>query len=105
MVHAFVADDAVFFSLGLPAAYFVAAHDDFVAQQTICNLPELRNPVDDLLSFPLMNRYFERLLARRGPEKGDCQFVSDVCLWLRMLRRYQGIEQLLRLGGRLETGK
>jgi hypothetical protein len=30
MVHVFVADDAIFFSLGLPAAYFVAAHDDFV---------------------------------------------------------------------------
>ena len=105
MVHAFVADDAVFFSLGLPAAYFVAAHDDFVAQQPICGLPELRNPVDDLLAFPLLDRYFERLLARGSPEEGDSQFVSDVCLWLRMLRRFQGIEQLLRLSGRLETGK
>ena len=61
-------DDAVFFSLGLPAAYFVAAHDDFVAQQTICNLPELSNPVNDLLSFPRVDGHFERLLARGGPE-------------------------------------
>jgi len=105
MVHAFVADDAVFFSLGLPAAYFVAAHDDFVAQQTICNLPELSNSIDDLLSFSFVNRYFERLLTRGSPEKGDCQFISDVCLWIGMLRRFQGIKQLLCLSGRLETGK
>jgi len=100
-----VADDAVFFSLGLPAAYFVAAYDDFVAQQTICRLPELRNPVDDLLAFPLMNGHFERLLVRGRPDKGDCQFASDVCLWLRMSRRFQGIKQLLCLSGPLDTGK
>ena len=78
MVHAFVADDAVFFSLGLPAAYFVAAHNDFVAQQTICNLPELSNPVDDLLSLSLVNRYLERLLARGRPEEGDSQIAVYV---------------------------
>jgi hypothetical protein len=103
MVHAFVADDAVLFSRRLSALSFIAVRSEITAHQPMCSLPGLDNQIDDLLPLSLVNGHFERLLACRGPEKGDCQFVSDVCLWLRMLRRFQGIEQLSCLRGRLET--
>jgi hypothetical protein len=103
MVHAFVADDAVLFSRRLSALSFIAVRSEITAHQPMCSLPGLDNQIDDLLSLPLVNRYLESLLARRGPEKGDSQLVSDVCLWLRMLRRLQKFDQLPCLSNWLET--
>jgi len=36
--------------MGLPAPSFVAGRFEVVAQRRICSLPELSNPVDDLLA-------------------------------------------------------
>jgi hypothetical protein len=91
------------FSHALSAPSFMAGRFEVVARCPICSLPELSNLIDDLLSLPLVNRYLESLLARRGPEKGDSQLVSDVCLWLRMLRRLQKFDQLPCLSNWLET--
>ena len=43
------------FSHALSAPSFVAGRFDVVALRPICSLPELNNPVDDLLPLPLVN--------------------------------------------------
>jgi hypothetical protein len=92
-----------FFNHALPAPSFIALHLEIVARCRICSLPELSNPVDDLLPLPIVNRYFERLLARGSSEKGDCQVAAKIRLWFWMRRCFQDFEKLLGLGGRLET--
>ena len=89
--------------MGLPSPSFVAGSLEIVARRRIHSLPELSNPVDDLLTLFIVNRYLERLLARGRPEKGDCQIAACACLRFRFLRRFQNLDQLLSLCGRLET--
>ena len=87
----------------LSATTFVAEHSEVVARCQICSLPELSNPVDDLLPLPLVNRYFECLLTRGRYDKGNCQVAAYIRLRLRLLRCFQDFEKLSGLGGRLET--
>jgi hypothetical protein len=75
-----------FFSQVLPALPFIAARFEISSQQPICSLPRLDHQIDDLLPLPLVNRYFERLLPRGSPEKGDGQ-IAYACLRFRELRR------------------
>jgi hypothetical protein len=63
----------------------------------------LRDSADDFLPLPLVNRYFEGLLARGNPDKGDCQIPADIRLRFRVLRCFQDFEKLSGLDGRLET--
>jgi hypothetical protein len=65
-----------FLSYELSATTFVAKRSEIVARCQICSLPELSNPVDDLLPLPLVNRYFESRLARGRPGKRDCQVAA-----------------------------
>jgi hypothetical protein len=92
-----------FLSYELSATTFVAGHSEVVARCQICSLPELSNPVDDLLPLPLVNRYFESRLARGRPDKRDCQLATYIRLRLWLLRCFQDFEKLPGLGGRLET--
>ena len=92
-----------FLGYELSATTFVAGRSEIVARRQICSLLELSNSVDDLLPLPLVNRYFESLLARRRPDKGDCQVAADIRLGLWLLRYFQDFEKLSGLGGRLET--
>ena len=69
----------VLFGHRLPALSFVAVRSEITAQQPMCRLPGLHDQIDDLLSLPFVNRYFERLLARGRPEKGDGQIATYVC--------------------------
>ena len=87
----------------LPALSFIAVRSEITAHQPMCSLPGLDNQIDDLLSLPLVNRYFERLLARGRPEKGDGQSAADVCLRFRELRRFQKLDELSGLSSRLEN--
>ena len=93
----------VLFDHRLPATTFVAERSDIVARCQICSLPKLSNPIDNLLSFPLVNRYFESRLARGRPDKRDCQVAAYIRLRLWLLRCFQGLDKLSGLGGRLET--
>jgi hypothetical protein len=93
----------VLFDHRLPATTFVAERSEIVARCRICSLPELRNPVDDLLPLPIVNRYFESQLARGRPDKRDCQVAAYIRLRLWLLRCIQGFNKLSGLGGRLET--
>ena len=93
----------VLFDHRLPATTFVAERSETVARCHICSLPELSNPVDDLLPLPLVNRYFESRLARGRPDKGNCQVAAYIRLWLCLLRCFQDFEKLPGLGGGLET--
>ena len=90
-------------SYELSATTFVGEYSGFVARCLICSLPELSNPLDDFLSFPIVNGYFESLLARGRPDKGDCQVAAYIGLRLWLLRCFQDFEKLPGLGGRLET--
>ena len=92
-----------FLSDELSATTFVAERSEIVARCQICSLPELSNPVDDLLPLPLVNRYFESLLARGRPDKGNRQVAVYIHLRLWLLRCFQDFEKLSGLGGRLET--
>jgi hypothetical protein len=90
-------------SYELSATMFVAEHSEVVARCQICSLPELSNPVDDLLPLPFVNRYLKRLLARGRPEKCDCQVAADIRLRLCLLRCFQDFKKLSGLGRRLES--
>ena len=68
--------------MGLPSSSFVAGSFEIVARRRIHSLPELSNPVDGLLLLPLVNRYFEGLLTRGTPEKGNCQVAAHIRFWL-----------------------
>jgi hypothetical protein len=46
----------------------MAGRFEVVPSRRICRLPELSNPVDDLLPIPIVNRYFEGLLPRESSE-------------------------------------
>jgi hypothetical protein len=72
----FVADDRG--GHRLPALPFIDARFEITSQQPMSSLPRLDHQVDDLLSLPLGNRYFERLSARGSPEKGDGQIAAYV---------------------------
>ena len=92
-----------FVSYALPAPSFMAGRFEVVARRRICNLPELSNLIDDLLPLPIVNQYFEGLLARGRPDKGDCQVPAYIRLWLWLLRCFQGFDKFSGLGDRLET--
>ena len=93
----------VLFDHRLSATTFVAERSEIVARCQICSLPKLSNPVDDLLPLPIVNQYFEGLLARGRPDKGDCQVPAYIRLWLWLLRCFQGFDKFSGLGDRLET--
>src|SRR5208337_3071961 len=93
------------FSQVLPALPFIAARFEITSQQPIWSLPRVDHQIDDLLPLPLVNRYFERLLPRGSPVKGDGQIAAYVCLRFRELRRLYKLDQLSRLSDRLETEK
>ena len=48
----------------LPALPFIAVRSEITAHQPMCNLASLHNQIDNLLPLPLVDRYFESLLAR-----------------------------------------
>ena len=92
-----------FLSYELSATTFVAKRSEIVARRQICSLPELSNPVDDLLPLPLVNRYFKSRLTRERPDKGNCQVAAHIRPRLWLLRCFQDFEELSGLGGGLET--
>jgi len=92
----------VLFGHRLPALPFIAVRSEITSQQPICSLPRLNNKIDDLLSLPFVNRYFERLLSSGSPEKGDCQNAANIRLWLRMWRRLQNLDKSTSLRDRLD---
>src|SRR5208282_6273263 len=92
-----------FLSYELSTTTFVAERSEIVARCQIRSLPELSNPIDDLLPLPLVNRYFESLLARGRSDKDYCQVAADIRLRLWLLGCFQDFKKLSGLGGRLET--
>jgi hypothetical protein len=102
-LSAHFAVDGGFLSYELSATTFVAGHSEVVARCQICSLPELSNPVDDLLPLFLVNRYLESRLARGRPNKGDRQVASGIRLRLCLLRCFEDFEELPGLGGGLEA--
>jgi hypothetical protein len=82
----------------LPALSLMTERFEVVALCPICSLPELSNPVDDLLPLPIVNRYFETRLARGRPDKRDCQVAAYIRLRLWLLRCFQDFEKLSGLG-------
>jgi len=70
----------VLFDHRLPALSIIAVRSEIAAHQLMCHLAGFDNQIDDLLSLRLVNRHFERLSARRSPEKGDGQSAAHVCL-------------------------
>ena len=82
----------VLFDHCLPALPFIAVRSDITAHQAMCHLPGLHNQIDDLLPLPLVNRYFESLLARGRHDKSNCQVAADIRLRLWLLRSFQDFE-------------
>ena len=56
-------------------------------------------------ALPFVNRHPEGLPAVRGLDDRNRQIAADVCLRFRFLRRFQNLEKLLGVGGRLEARK
>ena len=71
----------------------------------MCRLADLFNPFEDVFALPFVNRHPERLPAVRGLDDRNCKIAADVCLRFRFLSRFQDLEKLLRVGGRLEARK
>jgi len=76
-----------------------------VAQRPMCQLANLLNPFKNLFAFPFVYRHPEGLPAVRGLNERYHQVAANVCLWLWFLRRFQDLEHLSGVGGRLEAGK
>ena len=87
----------------LPALSFVARHFDSVAQRPLCRLADLFNPFEDVFALPFVNRHPEGLPTVWGLDDRNRQIAADVCLRFWFLRRFQDLEKLLRVGGRLEA--
>jgi len=71
----------------------------------MCRLTDLFNPFEDVFALPFVNRHSEGLLAIRGLDDRNSQIAADVCLRFWFLRRFQDLEKLLGVGGRLEARK
>jgi hypothetical protein len=71
----------------------------------MCRLADLSNPFEDVFAFPFVNRHQEGLPAVRGLDDRNRQVAADVRLRFWFLRRFQDLEKLLRVGGRLEARK
>src|ERR1039458_1939110 len=89
----------------LPAVPLVAGRFNSVAQRPLCQLADLFNPFEDVFTLPFVNRHPERSPAVRGLDDRNCKIAADVCLRFRFLSRFQDLEKLLRVGGRLEARK
>jgi hypothetical protein len=71
----------------------------------MCRLTDLFNPFEDVFALPFVYRHLEGLPALRGFDDRNRQIAADVCLRFRFLRRFQDMEKLLGVGGRLEARK
>ena len=71
----------------------------------MCRLADLFNLVKDVFALPFVNRHPEGLPAVRGLDDRNRQIAADVCLRFWFLRRFQDLEKLLGVGGRLEARK
>ena len=58
-----------------------------------------------MFALPFVNRHPEGLPAIWGPDDRNRQVAADVCLRFWFLRRFQDLEKLLRVSGRLEARK
>jgi hypothetical protein len=76
-----------------------------VAQRPLCRLTDLFNPFNYVFEFPFVNRHPEGMPAVWGLDDCDRQIAADVCLRFWFLRRFQDLERLLGVGGRLEARK
>jgi hypothetical protein len=83
----------------------VAGRFESVAQRPLCRLADLFNPFEDVFALPFVNRHPEGLPAVRGLNDRNRQIAADVCLRFWFLRRFQYLEKLLGVGGRLEARK
>jgi hypothetical protein len=81
----------------------VAGRFNSVAQRPLCRLADLFNPFENVFALPIVNRHPEGLPAVWGLDDRNRQIAADVCLWF--LRRFQDLEKLLGVGGRLEARK
>ena len=81
----------------------MAARFDFFAQRRLCRLTDLFNSFEDVFPLPFVNRHPEGLPAIRGLDDRNRQIAADVCLRFWFLRRFQDLEKLLGVGGRLEA--
>ena len=68
-------------------------------------MTDLFNPFEDIFAFPFVNRHPERLPAVLGLDDRNRQVAADVCLRFWFLRRFQDLEKLLGVSGRLEARK
>ena len=71
----------------------------------MCRLADLLNPFEDVFALTFVNRHPEGLPAVRGLDDRNRQIAADVCPRFWFLRRFQDLEKLLRVGGRLEARK
>ena len=71
----------------------------------MCRLTDLFNPFEDVFALPFVNRHPEGLPAGRGLDHRNRQIAADVGLRFWFLRRFQDLEKLLRVSGRLEARK
>ena len=83
----------------------MAGRFESVAQRPLCRLADLFNPFEDVFALPFVNRHPEGLPAVRGLDDRNRQIAADVCLRFWFLRRFQDLEKLLGVGGRLEARK
>ena len=83
----------------------MAGRFESVAQRPLCRLADLFNPFEDVFALPFVNRHPEGLPAVRGLDDRNRQIAADVCLRFWFLRRFQYLEKLLGVGGRLEARK
>jgi len=66
-------------------------------------LADLFNPLEDVYALPFFNRHPEGLPTVRCLDDGNRQIAANVCLRFWFLRRFQDLEKLLGVGGRLEA--
>jgi len=83
----------------------VAGRFDSFAQRPLCRLTDLFNPFEDVFALPFVNRHPEGLPTVRGLRDRHGQVAADVGLRFWFLRRFQNLENLLGVGGRLEARK
>jgi hypothetical protein len=71
----------------------------------MCRLTDLFNPFEDVFALSFINRHPEGLPAVRGLDDRNRQIAADLCLRFWFLRRFEDLEKLLGVGGRLEARK
>ena len=87
----------------LPAFSLLGACFDSPAQRPLCRLADMFNSFNYVLEFPFANRHPEKLLAVGGLDDCKCQIAADVCRRFWFMRRFQDLEKLLGVSGRLEA--